>query len=966
MNNCEPNKKISTHVNQLKYALILFCALFSSNLIAQEAGRITGTVVDAESGETLIGVSVVIEGTIKGAATDIDGVYTIRNVEPGTYNLVVSYISFTSQTITGVEVESGQTVKLDVTLQPETELLEEVVVTADAILNNEAGLLRQRQKSVAFSDAISSESISKTGAGDAAGALKKVVGASVVGGKYVYVRGLGDRYSTAQLNGAELPSADPDKNAFQLDLIPSNVIENIVTLKSFTPDKPGNFSGGLVDITTKDFPEQMLFNISTSVGYNTRTTFEDGFMGESGGTDLLGYDDGGRDIPDIVANTETIPEYGDSFLQFDEEHVVNSGILDTVSRAFNNEMVPTSRTIPLNTGLSVSIGNQFQIAGKEFGYILGLSHKVSYDAYLDGESGYYQLVGNLEDGTTLNTNSNYSDTKTDQNVDLGGLASLSFKPNSNNKLTASWLRTQSGTNQGRILSGYREEPAQGGYNSYNSTAIFYTERKLISLQLRGEHVIPALNNLKIDWQGTTSENELNQPDIRFFEYGLRTQDSTYSVSRAIFQRPQRYFRTLTETNKNAFVDITLPFNLGSGSGNIKTGGYHLEGERSFDETRYAYEQDQISLNSYEEDFAGFFGATGIDQEQTEGSNFFIYYNNYIQNRTNPTNSYNGNREIQAAYLMAEIPFGDLRLIGGARYETTLIEVASVDTTAPTGKIDVEDLLPSVAAIYSLRDDMNLRLSYSKTLARPNYREIAPFSGFDAFGGFVNVGNPDLRRTVITNYDARLEWFPQSGEIIAVSGFYKMLEDPIERIFLTDRVRTRSWQNVEEGTVYGVEFEVRKNLGFLTSSLENLSLATNLTLVHSEVNVPEEEYEIAIVSDPDFSRTRNLYGQSPFIVNLDLSYLNPKYDFTVDFNSNIFGDRLSDVTLGANPDVFERSYLTSDLIIAKNFKGNLSAKFTVGNIFDQRVESTSRLNGEEYRFNSYYKGRSLSLSVSYKL
>jgi outer membrane receptor protein involved in Fe transport len=953
-------------VNQLKYVLVLICALLTTNLFAQESGKITGTVVDAGSGETLIGVSVVIEGTIKGAASDIDGNFTIRNVAPGTYTLIASYLSFATQTITGVEIGEGETVKLDIALQPETELLDEIVVTAEVVLNNEAGLLRQRQKSIAFSDAISAESISKSGAGDAAGALKKVVGASVVGGKYVYVRGLGDRYSTAQLNGAELPSADPDKNAFQLDLIPSNVIENIVTLKSFTPDKPGNFSGGLVDITTKDFPEELLFNISTSFGYNTRSTFEDGNLGESSGSDIFGYDDGRRSIPDLVANTESIPEYGDSFLKVDEEHQANAQTMDAVSSAFNNEMVPASTTIPLNTGLKVSLGNQFLIGEKEFGYILGFSHKVSYDAYSDGESGYYQLVGNLDDQTILNTNSNYVDNKTDQNVDLGGLASVSFKPNGNNKFSASWLRTQSGTNQGRILSGYREEPAQGGYDSYNSTAIFYTQRKLSSVQLRGEHVIPALNNLKIDWQGTSSVNELEQPDIRFFEYGVRTNENTYSISRAIFQRPQRYFRTLNETNKNAFVDITLPIDLGSATANIKTGGFYLEGDREFNETRFAYEQDQISLNDYEQDFGGFFGATGIDQEATDANNFFIYYNNYIQDRTNPTNSYTGNREISAAYLMAELPIGDLKLIGGARYETTLIEVASVDTTAPTGNIDVNDILPSATAIYSFSDDVNFRIAYSKTLARPNYREIAPFSGFDAFGGFVNVGNPDLKRTLITNYDARLEWFPNPGEIVALSGFYKLLEDPIERIFLTDRVRTRSWQNVDEGTVYGVEFEVRKNLGFLTSALTDLSLATNLTLVHSEVNVPEEEYEIAVISDPDFSKTRNLYGQSPFILNLDLSYQNQKYDFTVDFNSNLFGDRLSDVTLGANPDVFERSYLTSDLIISKNFKGNFAASLTMGNLFDQRVESTSQLNGEEYRFSSYYKGRSISLSVSYKL
>ncbi|MCG8372056.1 MAG: carboxypeptidase-like regulatory domain-containing protein, partial [Balneolales bacterium] len=250
----------------LSFVIALF---FTINLLAQSQGRITGTVVDGETGETLIGVNVVIEGSIQGTATDIDGRYTIRNIEPGTYTVVVSYLSFTTQKITGVVIGAGETVTLDVALQPETELLEEIVVTADVVLNNEAGLLRQRQKSIAFSDAISSQFISKSGAGDAASALTKVTGASVVGGKYVYVRGLGDRYSSIQMNGVELPSTNPDRKTFQLDLIPSGLLENINTVKTFTPDKPGSFSGGIVDINTKDFPEELQFSLGTSFNYNT-------------------------------------------------------------------------------------------------------------------------------------------------------------------------------------------------------------------------------------------------------------------------------------------------------------------------------------------------------------------------------------------------------------------------------------------------------------------------------------------------------------------------------------------------------------------------------------------------------------------------------------------------------------------------------------------------------------------------
>ena len=955
----------------LNILIFILVFAFSTSLFAQQRGQITGTVVDAESGETIIGASIFIEGTSKGAASDIDGNYTIRSVDPGTYVLVVSYISYSTQRITNVVLENGQVLKLDIALQPETELLGEITVTAEAVLNNEAGLLRQRQKSIAFSDAISAETISKTGSGDAAGALKKVVGASVVGGKYVYVRGLGDRYSTAHLNGAELPSADPDNNAFQLDLIPSNVIENIVTIKTFTPDKPGNFSGGLVDVSTKDFPERLLFNISTSVGYNTQSTFEDGLSSLKSDTDLLGFDNGFRDLPDYAASTiGNTPEYAEAFIKGFGSHDGRADTLDQLSRSFSSEMVPRNITVPLNTGLSISVGNRAQLGEREIGYILGFSHNRSLTSYSDGDNAFYGLIGNLSPDIELNAETELNDYRTTDNIDLGGLASLNFKLNPTNKFSFTWLRTQSATNEGRWLNGFKEENFDGGFDSYNSNVISYTERKLSSFQLAGNHVFTSLSNLEIDWSATSSVNELNQPDTRFFEYGINTEDVSYSISRSFFSRPQHFFRELDENNTNVLANLTLPLEFGSGlKPRIKLGGNMLRGDREFRELRFAYEQDRADLNGLNGDFEAFFSYVGIDQALTDASSFYIY-GNYIIDRTNPDNDYDGEREIDASYIMAEVPIGNFTLIGGARYEGTYIRVENLNEEAPDslriGLIDRNDLLPAVSVVYNITDNQNLRVAYSNTLARPNYRELAPFSSFDAYGGITNEGNPNLDRTLIYNYDIRYEWFLGVGEVIAVSSFYKRLDSPIERVFDVFRQRTRTWQNVDEAQVYGVEFEVRKNLGFLADALQNFSLASNITFVHSNVDIPEDELVVTRASDPDPETSRPLNGQSPHIFNLDLSYFNPDNDLTVDLNTNYFGDRLSDVTLGANPDIFERGYVTTDLIIGKGFVSNYSMKLSLRNLFDPKIKRSSELNGDEYIFSAYRNGRSISLSVSYKL
>ena len=297
--------------NTYKYIsllLITVLSLFASHTNAQSKSKITGTVYDSETGETLIGVNVSIEGTFIGSATDIDGNFVIVNVAPGNYTIKASYVSYADKRIEGVIVEAGKTISLRFDLSPESFGLEEVTVTAEALKNSDAALLSIQRKAVGMQDGISAQMIANSGSGDAAGAMTKVVGASVVGGKYVYVRGLGDRYTNTQLNGLELPTSDPDKKSFQLDLFPAGLLDNITTLKTFTPDKPGNFSGGLVDVSTKGIPDNLFFSLSAKQGLNTQASFQNLLLGESGSNDWLGFDDGSRNAPVLLSN-RTVDEF---------------------------------------------------------------------------------------------------------------------------------------------------------------------------------------------------------------------------------------------------------------------------------------------------------------------------------------------------------------------------------------------------------------------------------------------------------------------------------------------------------------------------------------------------------------------------------------------------------------------------------------------------------------------------------
>jgi len=947
--------------------LLGFALFLPFQLKAQSTGTITGTVVDAETGETIIGANVVIEGTTTGASTDIDGKYTIRGIEEGTYTFVFSYISYQKQTVTGVEIVAGEVLTLDVALNTETEELGDVVVTADAILDNEAGLLRQRQKSIAFSDAISAESISRTGSGDAADALKKVVGASVVSGKYVYIRGLGDRYTSTHLNGSELPSADPNRKSFQLDMFPSNLLENIVTLKTFTPDKPGNFSGGLVDISTKDFPERLSFQLTASTGFNTQSSFSDLAIGDPGDTDFLGYDNGRRSIPDevmdYISSGNEIPSLRDT--RSDPEA---TEILDRLSKSFNNEFRPREQSSTMNQSYGISLGNQFPLFGNDLGYTASFSYSQGYSGYDDGGVSRYDLVGNYYDSELLARRLDVSDVSGERNVDWGGMANLSYRLNPNNRVSLRYLRTQSGTAEGRYLEGFQQDIPDA---LFQTRTVQYTERSLQTWQLSGKSYFENFLKTTIEWKGSTAYNIQDEPDLRYFTTQVDTFPSgavLYSSPTNNFQRPGRFYRDLEESNRTAGVDITIPFtSFNNNSANLKFGGSILDVDRDFNERRFDFYTDtrNFSLNDVEGDVDAFFDSVGVLGYTNSGRPRF---GNYVQDASTDRSNYDAKNRTDAAYLMTELPLTDwLKLIGGVRLEKMELEVVSQDTSLDAGRLSNTDYLPSLNAIISLSDNMNIRTAYTKTVARPTFRELAPYITFDFVGGLLFQGNAELKRTLITNYDVRWEYFTGPGEVLAVSGFYKELQNPLERVIRTDIGNDAlSIQNVEEGRVFGLEMEVRKNLGFLSHGLRHFNLSTNLTLVRSEVNIPELELIVAREARPDAPTTRDLQGQSPFIFNLDLGYANPEIGFTSSVSYNKFGDRLSIVAEGATPDIYERGYGSLNFTANKKLLGNFELSFKASNLLDPEIKQSQLFKGDEYLYSAYQTGRTFSLGIKYIL
>ncbi|MCB0705715.1 MAG: TonB-dependent receptor [Saprospiraceae bacterium] len=953
-------------MKRLLILAVLFLS-FSVSSFAQK-GTIAGKVVEAESGFEVIGCAVYISGTTIGTTTDLDGTFKL-NAEPGTYVIEFSYIGFEKLQITEVTVNSGGVTNLDVQLGEQALDLDlDITVTAKAYRNTEAALVTIQKKSPVVLDGISAAQFQKSGDNDVASAVRRVTGVTIEDSKYVYIRGLGDRYTKITMNGAEVPGLDPNRNTVQMDLFPTSLIDNILVYKSFAPNLPADFSGGYVDITTRDFPEQFTFNASASFGYNTLSTFNsDNFLTyPTGKTDWLGMDDGTRAVPELVANTEVIPEFATGL-----NDLGNAQKIADLTRAFSNTWEQTHASPFLNHSASLSIGNQKTFLGKPLGMIVALTYNHSYSAYSNGEYGIHELTGDVSTTSDLTTQLMLSENKASDDVLWGALFASSYKPSNNHKIGLNIMHNQSGSSIARSLEGrkFRDDPN----DIFQTRTWQYLERGLSTFQLSGKHVIPAANNFTIDWQSSLSLSTQDEPDLRYFTNRYDEEDDKYRIKPSSDNVPTRFFRNMNQSNWHNRLDFTLPFTQWSGlKAEAKVGGAYVTRNREFREDRYNFNNQSFALGNpdplayFQEDNLiqvgenGFDGITGV----------------YITDNYDPRNNYDASQQSAAAYAMVDFPiFERLRIVTGARMETTTLQFKTFDegpTLAKYPQLDGEtnildnvDILPAVNLNYELTKDMKIRLAYSRTLARPTFRELAPLTTFAVDGGFLIVGNPELERTLIDNLDLRWEIIANGGEMISVSGFYKAFTNPIERTFNTQAPNTElTFRNVDEASIYGAELEIRKNLGFITPFLSDISLGLNCAYIYSQTTIDPEELALIRALDPEAKDTREMFGQAPYIGNGLLSYQNKK-GTQVNLSYNIVGPRISVVTRGATPDYYQMPAPDLSFNVSQKF-GPMTVRLSANNLLNSDYREVAEYNGVEYPILVFQRGRTFSLGFSYKL
>jgi TonB-dependent receptor len=945
--------------------VLLSLLLFPTSMGFAQTGSLSGKVTSNGTAEELIGATIILvqeDGKApKGTVTDLDGNYTLSGLPIGSHQFICRYIGFHPDTLS-VAIKADERTTLRFALIDESVKMEDFVIVAKQNRGGINVMDLMKQKSATLIEGTTREQFARTGDNNASGALKRVTGVSVEGGKYIYVRGLSDRYSITTLNGAEIPGLDPNRNTVQMDLFPTSLIENITVVKSFSPELPGSFTGGLVNIETRDFPEEFTLQFSTSLGFNPQSNLRHDFLTYEGGkTDGLGFDDGSRSAPS--ATNGYIPSRYESATANQE--------LSAITRSFNKTMTPETKSSMFDQRYSFAIGNQIDsVFGKQLGFVAGLTYSKQYDFYSNGTTGRYKLTGHYNNTDSLNVERYLTDTKGSESVLWGGLINLSYKLSPHHKVSANFIRNQNGISSSRTLEGIIPEDAVGLY--FQTRTLQYLQRSLTSGQLRGEHYFENLKKLNTNWTGSYTISTQDEPDLRFFsnDYTLSGTDETdtiYDIQPAIYGDPSRYFRTMKESNFDVKLNFELPFSslktASEDNSAIKWGISNVSKEREFGQKRYDLESTGLEYNG---SISEFLSDENMEVGSPEGYVFVV-------DATEERNSYNGSQQVFGAYGMVDFyPTQRLRLISGVRMERTSIETYSLNPELDRGILEATDFLPAINAVYVLNSNdsikttkaANLRFAYSRTLARPTFRELAPFASFDFIGDNVIVGNPKLNRTLVDNIDLRWEVFPTAGDIVSVSLFGKRFLQPIERTFNPVAVNAElNYRNVDEALVAGAELEVRKSLRFISEKLAPVSTGLNLTYIYSSVSIDPAELVAIRANIPQQSDTRMMFGQSPYLVNAFINYRDTS-GWNSNLSFNVSGPKLAIIGVGGTPDVIEQPRAQLDFSLSKNLNKRFGIGLRIRNILNADYKLLQTYKEVDYVYQQYTIGRSFSISLKY--
>ena len=915
-------------------ASVLIAGVVSATAGAQQTGKVTGRVIDAQTGAGLSDVGIQVVGTTIGTLSGVDGRFTIPNVATGTVTLQARRIGYQPKSVTGLQLASGQTLVQDVSLAVATTVLSATVVTASAERGSVNSALDRQRTSTSVVNSVTSEQIQKSPDSDAAQAVGRVSGVTVQDGKYVFVRGLGERYTTTSLNGARIPSPEPERKVVPLDLFPAGLLQTITTSKTFTPDQAGDFSGASVNIETREFPARRVVSYSSSIGINDAVSGQQVLRAPTTGLEWLGFAGSERSLPGALrgAGGFTVPSSRSEGNLF--------------GRSFRNVWSAGRESGAPNYSLSASMGGQDPVFGHAIGYVGSLSYALSQEVRA-GEIRSTTQPGQNSEPLEVNR---FEGSTGRQSVLLGGLFNLSTLVGTRTRVALNNTYSRTADNEARVDEGLLEK--LGGGTLTRRTQLKFVERSIRSNQLRAEHSIGTRHNFDVNITSSgVARREPDRADLAYVRQDLPAGGlGPFALLEDVNDAARRTFSELKETSIGADLNYSIAFGQAEQS-KLKFGG-------SFRSTNRDALLRQYSLRAIG-------GALSAEQRSLPAEQLFD--GRYLQDsnnvfdflQTSAGGSYDASDRVAAGFAMADYVLSDrIRVVGGARVEQTDLRVTSEQTSGEpvTSRLDNVDVLPSLAVNVKVTETGSLRLSATQTLSRPEYRELSPVSNPGLIGEGIQFGNADLRRSLIQNYDARYEWYPNAGEVLSVGVFAKRFQDPIERVEVaTSGEPQTTWVNTDGAENLGVEAEVRKGLGAFWHRFEPLTVFANATVMRSEIR-PGNGTLSALTNSK-----RPMVGQAPYVVNTGITYASSSGRASATVLYNRVGERV--VTAATSPirdDLYEQPRNVLDISLRFPVAFGFAAKIDARNILDaEYLVKQGPVTRERYT-----TGRVLGVGVSW--
>lgn len=913
----------------MRAAILALFVLAAGAAVAQD-GAATGMILDGRSGTPVRGAAVAHDGGSASAVTSVDGVFQLA-LPAGTHAVIVSAEGYESLRILDVVVEDGDLAQVSAVLMPtgaggdqEAAVSETITVESTAIDASASALLAERKAASEILDNIGAEEISKNSGSDAADALRRVTGISLQDSKFAYVRGLGDRYGNTTLDGSRIPSTEFERKVVPLDLFDADLLDSITVRKSYSPDQPGDFAAGAIELVTRSFPASQILSVGLSTGQNSETTGEP-FLADPVGLGSSGA--GGQPLPSDFPERAVVRQSRFLGIGF------GSADLERMGEQIAGRWSPHNRDdAPFGRGGKIAYGNTFG----GFGVMLAGDWDNSYETRHEERTFY--AVGANNAITPLH---DYDFDYGVEQVKSSWMGNFAIRAGNSGQIEIRSLQTTLSSSEARFQEGFFSDIN----NDIEDNRLQYENQEVFSLQIGGDHYVAGVgsNGSTFTWRGATStadtDEDLRQTIYELFDDGFRLTNNGQSGF--------LYYNDLEDEIDDYRADWETFFQNGDSYGSFKVGLRQWTNDRTFGGRRlrmFPRYTEGIDLGGAPEEI---YVPGNID--------FFGFQ---LTEVTNATDSYRADWVVDALYAQLDYGWGDWRIVGGLRMEDSDQNVITIDRTAlggteTTTNMSASDVAGSFSLIRSLSAAQNLRFSFSRTVNRPEFREVAPFRFKHIVGGFVVVGNPEIERALIDSFDARWEWFPSAGDVVAASVFYKDFTDPIESVVISAVEPTETFRNAEAARNLGAEIEFRRSLGFLGEGAEDWTAILNYTFIDSEIRI---DARTTVLTNP----VRPLTGQPDNLLNLGLEWAPDRYDTTLRVLYSMVDDKIHLGGVEGLPDVIESGRSAVDVVWRQGLVAGLDLKLAATNLLGEEREWTQ--GGEVFRL--YDPGRGVSLGVGY--